>query len=55
MLPAGCTPMALVFDPHAADGSVLYLSLGGYDFLHLWKLEAAAAGRPGVKGSSPVS
>ncbi len=44
-LPPNGYPMALVFDPHAADGSVLYLTLGGYGFSHLWKLEAVA-GKP---------
>jgi len=39
-LPANGYPMSLVFDPHSADGSILYITLGGYGFSHVWRLEA---------------
>jgi photosystem II stability/assembly factor-like uncharacterized protein len=38
-LPPQGYPMALVFDPNAADGSTVYVTLGGFGFPHLWKLE----------------
>jgi photosystem II stability/assembly factor-like uncharacterized protein len=41
-LPERGYPMALVFDARAEDGSVVYLTLGGYGFSHVWKLEKAA-------------
>ncbi|HEY7215577.1 MAG TPA: hypothetical protein VIC28_13185, partial [Thermoanaerobaculia bacterium] len=44
-LPERGYPMALVFDPRAEDGSVVYLTLGGYGFSHVWKLEMAE-GKP---------
>jgi photosystem II stability/assembly factor-like uncharacterized protein len=40
-LPANGYPMTLLFDPRAEDGSVLYLTLGGYGFSHVWKLDKA--------------
>jgi photosystem II stability/assembly factor-like uncharacterized protein len=44
-LPSNAYPMALVFDPNAAHGAVVYLTLGGYGFSHLWKLETGE-GKP---------
>lgn len=44
-LPASGYPMALVFDPKDADGSTVYLTLGGFGFSHVWKLETAG-GKP---------
>ncbi len=38
-LPPNGYAMSLVFDPNVADGSVIYLTLGGYGFSHLWKLD----------------
>lgn len=38
-LPPNGYPMSLVFDPRAGDGSIIYLTLGGYGFSHVWKLE----------------
>jgi photosystem II stability/assembly factor-like uncharacterized protein len=38
-LPPNGYAMSLVFDPNAGDGSVIYLTLGGYGFSHLWKLD----------------
>jgi photosystem II stability/assembly factor-like uncharacterized protein len=38
-LPPNGYPMSLVFDPNAGDGSIIYLTLGGYGFSHVWKLE----------------
>jgi hypothetical protein len=40
-LPEKGYPMSIVFDPHAADESVIYLSLGGFGFSHVWKLDMA--------------
>ena len=39
--PETCYPMSIVFDPHS-DGSIIYLTLGGFGFSHLWKLDMAA-------------
>ena len=44
-LPANGYPMTLLFDPSAEDGSVLYLTLGGYGFSHVWKLDKAGEWR----------
>lgn len=44
-LPPNGYPMSLVFDPNAEDGSTLYLTLGGYGFSHVWKLETVE-GKP---------
>jgi hypothetical protein len=38
-LPPNGYAMSLVFDPNAGDGSVIYVTLGGYGFSHLWKLD----------------
>jgi len=40
-LPEKGYPMSIIFDPHAADESVIYLSLGGFGFSHVWKLDMA--------------
>jgi photosystem II stability/assembly factor-like uncharacterized protein len=40
-LPETGYPMSIVFDPHSADGSIVYLTLGGFGFSHLWKLDMA--------------
>jgi photosystem II stability/assembly factor-like uncharacterized protein len=40
-LPEKGYPMSIVFDPHAADESVIYLTLGGFGFSHVWKLDMA--------------
>ncbi len=40
-LPETGYPMSLLFDPHDATESTLYLTLGGYGFSHVWKLDRA--------------
>lgn len=44
-LPANGYPMSLLIDPQSQDGSAVYLTLGGYGFSHVWKLDLAA-GKP---------
>lgn len=41
-LPEKGYPMSIVFDPHDASESTLYLTLGGFGFSHVWKLDMAA-------------
>jgi photosystem II stability/assembly factor-like uncharacterized protein len=38
-LPEKGYPMSLLFDPNDATESTLYLTLGGYGFSHVWKLD----------------
>jgi photosystem II stability/assembly factor-like uncharacterized protein len=47
-LPAKGYPMSIVFDPQAAGESIVYLTLGGFGFSHVWKLDLTegAAGAP---------
>ncbi len=44
-LPPNGYAMSLVFDANAGDGSVLYLTLGGFGFSHVWKLDSGE-GKP---------